>query len=70
MSTARDTYPIDISGVKRDLALFEVKPGLRIAVLNILGDTELVEAAGKALAAKLAALEYERNWPHWSTTCL
>ncbi|HRE26035.1 MAG TPA: phosphoribosyltransferase family protein [Anaerolineales bacterium] len=59
MSTARDTYPIDISGVKRDLALFEVKPGLRIAVLNILGDTELVEAAGKALAAKLAALEYD-----------
>jgi adenine phosphoribosyltransferase len=34
--------------VKRNLPLFEVKPGLRIAVLNILGDTELVEAAASA----------------------
>ena len=37
--------------VKRDLRLFEVKPGLRIAILNILGDTELVQAAAKALAS-------------------
>ena len=32
----RDTYTVNIAGVKRDLPLFEVKPGLRIAVLNIL----------------------------------
>lgn len=48
------TYTVEIAGVKRDLPLFEVKPGLRIAVLNILGDTELVEAAAGALADKLA----------------
>jgi adenine phosphoribosyltransferase len=59
MSTARDTYTVDIAGIKRDLRLFQVKPGLRIAVLNILGDTELVEAAGKALAERLSTLDYD-----------
>jgi adenine phosphoribosyltransferase len=33
--------------------LFTIKPGLRIAILNILGDTELVQAAARQLAAKL-----------------
>lgn len=50
-----ETYPIEIAGIKRDLRLFEVKPGLRIAILNILGDTELVTAVSKALAPKIAA---------------
>jgi adenine phosphoribosyltransferase len=50
-----DTHPITIAGVKRDLRLFEIKPGVRIAILNILGDTELVAAASKALAEKLTA---------------
>lgn len=50
-----DTYAITIAGVHRDLRLFEIKPGVRIAILNILGDTELVVAAAKALASKLAA---------------
>ncbi len=59
MPTQRETYPVEIAGVKRDLRLFEVKPGLKIAVLNILGDTELVEAAAVGLAAKLAAVEYD-----------
>jgi adenine phosphoribosyltransferase len=56
---AHDTYPVEIAGIKRELRLFEVKPGLRIAVLNILGDTELVEAAAEALAQKLAAIDYD-----------
>ncbi len=51
----RETYPVDIAGVHRELPLFEIKPGLRIAVLNILGDTELVEAAADALAEKIRA---------------
>ena len=55
----RDTYPVDINGVQRQLPLFEVKPGLRIAVLNILGDTELVEAAATGLAEKLQAVDYD-----------
>jgi adenine phosphoribosyltransferase len=57
--TNRETYPVEIAGVKRELRLFEVAPGLRIAILNILGDTELVEAAAKELALKLASVDYD-----------
>ncbi len=59
MLPQRDVYPVEVAGVKRNLPLFEVKPGLKIAVLNILGDTELVEAAAEALAVKLAPLDYD-----------
>ena len=55
----RETYSVDIAGVKRNLPLFEVKPGLRIAVLNILGDTELVEASANELMKKLSDIEYD-----------
>jgi adenine phosphoribosyltransferase len=59
MLAERNTYPIEIAGVLRYLPLFEVQPGLRIAVLNILGDTELVEACAKALAQKLNGKDYD-----------
>lgn len=52
------TYPIEIDGIKRDLPLFEVAPGVHIAVLNILGDTELVQAASKALIKKLGDMKF------------
>ncbi len=55
----RDTYPVDIAGVHRDLPLFEIKPGLRIAILNILGDTELVQACAAALAERLSGVEFD-----------
>lgn len=57
--TERSTYPIEIAGVRRELRLFEIKPGLRIAILNILGDTELTQASARGLAAKLAKLDYD-----------
>ena len=50
---ARKTYAITIAGLKRNLPLFEIKPGLKIAILNILGDTELVQACARELAKKL-----------------
>ena len=56
---ARETYSIEIAGLKRDLRLFEVAPGLRIAILNILGDTELVQACAKELNKKLKPVEYD-----------
>ncbi len=59
MTVERETFLINIAGVARRLPLFEVAPGLKIAVLNILGDTELVRAASKALAQKLTELEYD-----------
>ena len=57
--TKPDTYSIDIAGVKRELRLFEIKPGLRIAILNILGDTELVQACARGLAEKLGKVDYD-----------
>ena len=58
MST-HDTYAVEIAGLKRNLRLFEIKPGLKIAILNILGDTELVQACAQELARKLKNLEYD-----------
>ena len=54
-----ETYSIEIAGVKRELRLFEIKPGLRIAILNILGDTKLVQACARELAKKLEEVEYD-----------
>lgn len=54
-----ETYAVKIAGLKRDLRLFQIAPGLRIAILNILGDTELVQACAKALAEKLKKLDYD-----------
>ncbi|MDQ7023975.1 MAG: phosphoribosyltransferase family protein [Anaerolineae bacterium] len=50
----RETHSININGVKRDLPKFEIKPGVKIAILNILGDSELVQAAARALAPLIA----------------
>jgi adenine phosphoribosyltransferase len=57
--TAPETYAIDIAGLKRNLRLFEVKPGLRIALLNILGDTELVQACARELGKQLQGLQFD-----------
>jgi adenine phosphoribosyltransferase len=54
-----ETYAIEIAGIQRDLRLFEIKPGLKIAILNILGDTELVQAAAKALGKELKAVKFD-----------
>ena len=54
-----ETYAVEIAGLKRNLRLFEIKPGLKIAILNILGDTELVQACAKDLAKKLQDLQYD-----------
>jgi adenine phosphoribosyltransferase len=55
----QETYAIEIAGIKRELRLFEIKPGLKIAVLNILGDTELVQACAQELANKLKDTDYD-----------
>ncbi len=55
----RQVHSIEIAGIKRDLPLFEIKPGLKIAILNILGDTELVQASARELAQKLKGIEYD-----------
>jgi adenine phosphoribosyltransferase len=57
--TTPETYSIKIAGLQRYLRLFEIKPGLRIAILNILGDTELVEACARELGQRLRALTFD-----------
>lgn len=59
MSTTPDYYPVEVAGVKRQLRLFEIKPGVRIAILNILGDTAFVQAAAAALAEALKGRDFE-----------
>src|SRR4051812_42279554 len=55
MSTQREVYPIEIAGLVRKFPLFEIAPGVRIAIVNILGDNELVQAAARDLAQQLGA---------------
>lgn len=52
MST-RHSYTVEVAGLVRHFPLFEVAPGVRIAVFNMLGDTYVVKAAAAALAEKL-----------------
>jgi len=54
MSNERQTHTVQVAGLTRHFPLFEVAPGVRIAIVNILGDNELVQAASKALASLLA----------------
>lgn len=54
--TQRQTYQVEIAGITRQLPLFEVAPGVRIAIFNMLGDTEIVKAAAPTLAQKLQGI--------------
>jgi adenine phosphoribosyltransferase len=51
--TQRDSYKVEVAGLTRHFPLFEVAPGVRIAVFNMLGDTYVVKAAAAALAERL-----------------
>jgi adenine phosphoribosyltransferase len=53
------TYAVEVAGLKRNLRLFEIKPGLKIAILNILGDTEFVQACAGELAQRLKGKDYD-----------
>jgi adenine phosphoribosyltransferase len=59
MTAKYETYPVEVAGIKRELRLFAIKPGVRIAILNILGDTELVQAVSRELAKKLEPYNVE-----------
>ncbi|MFP3854233.1 MAG: phosphoribosyltransferase family protein [Anaerolineales bacterium] len=59
MSADRKRYEVQVAGLTRRLPIFEVAPGVRIAVLNILGDNELVRAGARALLDQLSAVNYK-----------
>jgi adenine/guanine phosphoribosyltransferase-like PRPP-binding protein len=53
MSPDRETYTVEVAGLTRQFPLFEVAPGVKIAIFNMLGDTYVVKAAAAALAEHL-----------------
>jgi adenine phosphoribosyltransferase len=53
------THTVEVAGLKRELPLFEVAPGVTIAILNILGDTDFVRACAHELAKKLEGVGYD-----------
>jgi len=55
--TGQQTYRLEIAGIRRELPLIEVAPGQWIASFVLMGDTELVERCGKALAHRLRSWE-------------
>ena len=55
----RETYSVEVAGLTRELPLFEVAPGVRIAVFNLLGDAEVVAATAAALAERLSEVEHD-----------
>lgn len=55
MSYDGRTYRVQIGPLVRDLPIFQVAPGVKIAIFNMLGDTEVVETAARMLAAQMPA---------------
>ena len=50
---SEEFYTVSICGLTRHLPLFEVAPKVRIAIFNMLGDTEIVEVIADELARRV-----------------
>ena len=50
MSYDGRNYRVTIGECERELPIFEVAPGVKIAIFNMLGDTEIVETAAAMLS--------------------
>ena len=55
MTADRPFHEAEINGLMRKLPLFPVASGVQIAVFNLLGDTEVVEAAARGLSERISA---------------
>jgi len=53
MSYDGRVFQVKIGGLARDLPLFEVAPSVKIAIFNMLGDTDVVERAADLLSARV-----------------
>ena len=53
MSYDGRVFTVEIGHVTRKLPLFEVAPGVKIAIFNMLGDTEVVETAAESLFRRM-----------------
>lgn len=52
-----EKYVLEILGIKRELPIVEVAPGLKIASFVILGDTELVSRAAQEIVRRLPPID-------------
>ena len=50
MSYDGRTYRVSVGACERELPIFEVAPGVKIAIFNMLGDTEIVQTAAQMLS--------------------
>jgi len=55
MSYDGRVHTVQINGLTRALPIFQVAPGVKIAIFNMLGDTAVIESAADQLAAQLPA---------------
>lgn len=55
MSYDGRVHSVQIGDLTRELPIFQVAPGVKIALFNMLGDTEIVEAAADLLAARMTS---------------
>ena len=53
MSYDGRVYHVQIGSLERKLPLFQVAPGVKIAIFNMLGDTEVVETSAELLAGRM-----------------
>lgn len=53
MSYDGRTYTVTLGNIRRELPIFAVAPNVKIAIFNMLGDTEVVEAAVSYLAERV-----------------
>ena len=53
MSYDGRVYNVCLGHVERKLPLFQVAPGVTIAIFNMLGDTEVIETAADLLATRM-----------------
>ena len=59
MTADRPFHEAEINGLTRKLPLFPVAPDVQIAVFNLLGDTEVVEAAARGLSERISAASFD-----------
>ncbi len=53
----RESHTVEVAGLTRHFPLFEVAPGIRIAIFNMLGDTHIVKATSVALIEQLGDIQ-------------
>ena len=54
-----DFYILKIAGIERKLPIIALGPKIKVASLNLLGDTKLVKVLAESLAEKIRGIEFD-----------